>query len=245
MKGPADLRVSSAFDAEAPARADFRPIASRPPFEGLATERIELIARGDFVSGVRIRAPRTTRERDPARGGLLLLVHDTGAQALAPAWSALTPWVLRGLDLVALDLPLHGPRASAKLSERLVGGLAGLARGAALDRNASVLVEAFRSQAVRELGRTLDALLGPGGYEKQRAGVLGLGLGAWIASDWLAHEHRLAAAVLVATDRAPRPDGSAGRAPGQGPDCVVIEQAAGETGWLAGAERVLASRLGF
>lgn len=243
MKGSSDLRVASAFDAEAPARADFSPIAARPPFEDFETERLELVARGDFVSGVRIRGPRLKGSRAPARGALLLLVHDTGAQALAPAWSALTPWVRRGLDLVALDLPLHGPRASAKLSERLVGGLAGLARGAALDRNASVLVEEFRRQAVRELGRTLDALLGPGGYEEKRAGVLGLGLGAWIASDWLGHDRRLAAAVLVATDRAPGPAAITDRGPG--PDCVVIEQAAGGTGWLADAERVLASRLGF
>lgn len=245
MKAP----VSHPCFVEAPARARFWPATARAPFAELATERIELISRGDLVSGLRLRSPASEASTGKASTGLLLLVHDAAQEAHGTQWSPVARWIARSprTVAVALDLPLHGPRASAKLSERLVQAFAVRARGADLDRNGAVLVEEFLRQSVHDLGRTLDALLAAGDVDPKRIALLGLGLGAHVADAWLAQERRPSAAVLVRTPRAPgRPAEPPPGTKGAGsPDRLEIDLQAGRGDWAEEAERFLDSRIGL
>lgn len=242
--------VSPLRFVEAPARARFWPAEPREPWSTLATERFELISRGDLVSGLRIRNAAGTPASEQAPPGLLLLLHDAAGDAQAAGWRPVARWLARGPRTIAaaLDLPLHGARASAKLSERLVAAFAARARGAFLDPNGAVLVEEFVRQSVHDLGRTLDALLAAGGVDPKRIGVLGLGLGAHVADAWLAQEDRPCAAVLVRTARAPgRVDDGDSRAAQPGSiDRLEIDLPDGhDDDWAPRAERFLGSHLGL
>lgn len=235
MKGS----VSRPSSTEAPARATFWPADAADPWSGLQVEKLELISRGDLVSGVRIRrGPATGSGPRPA---LLVLVHDAASEANSPDWSPVATWLARGdaVVAVALDLPLHGPRSSAKLSERLVSAFAALARGAFLDRNGTVLVEEFLRQSVHDLARTLDALLEPGELDPDRVGLIGLGLGARVADSLLAEDDRVHAAVLVRTRRAPALPSAA--SPGR----LEIDAQDEPRDWTLEAERFLRSRIGI
>ena len=95
---------------------------------------------------------------------------------------------------VALDLPLHGPRTSAKLSERLVSAFAALARGRA--SSTATAPSSSKSSCARrrhDLARTLDALLAPGELDPDRVALIGLGLGARVADAFLADDDRVRA----------------------------------------------------
>lgn len=254
----ADASAASAFASEPPARAAFGPLAALAPWSGCACERFELISRGDIVNGVRVRAeersgPEGVAARRDGRAlgkgaPLLLLAHDARGSTHAEAWSTLRPWIARGLDVAAIDLPLQGRRASAKLSERLVDAVAALARGEALDANGRLLALEFRQQAVCDLSRTRDALIATGDFDPGRVGLLAVGLGAWVADALLEAKREFAAAsVLVQTNCAPAPRIAL---PGASNVLVVpsasnASERGGSGAWAAAAERVLASALRF
>lgn len=224
---------------EAPARATLWAIEAVEPWSGLQVERLELLSRGDFVTGVRIRRPAGSDATEAARPGLLLLIHDATGHANEPAWAPIAGWLARGgrAEAIALDLPLHGPRSSAKLSERLVAAFAALARGAFLDRNGTVLVEEFLRQSTHDLARTLDARLTLGGIDPDRIAVIGVGLGARVADAWLAQDARVRAAVLVRTRRAPALPNAAS------PERLELESRDDAPDWAVEAERFLRSRI--
>lgn len=208
MSSPEQASVSlshSVFD-EAPARATLRTEPGLGSWQGLAVERLELVSRGDLVNGVVVSdATEGGRPLRGSRPALLLLAHDAGDSAHAPELAAVAGWLGPALTVVAIDLPLHGHRASPKLSDRLIGAIATRARGGSLDRNGAVLVEEFARQAVSDWRRTLDALLALDRFDTKRIGFLGLGLGAWIGGAWLASETRVGAAVLAGRRTAPMP----------------------------------------
>jgi dienelactone hydrolase len=226
---------------EAPARLTFLPLPAHEPGYGLACERLELCSRGDIVTGVRAR-PAAAATGSTTKPGALLLVHDAGSHARGDEWRAVSGWVVRGLHAVALDLPLHGLRASPKLSERLLGSIDALARGVALDRNGQVLVEEALRQAGCDVGRALEGLLALEGIDPQRVGLVGVGLGARVSEALVAASDRLRAAVLVRTRRSgPVAGGSAAA----GRDALILDGTKGDGDWTAEAERFLGSRLGF
>ena len=231
--------AAAARSNESPALATLWPIEAVEPWAGLRVEKLELLSRGDFVTGVRIRRPAGPDAANADRPGLLLLIHDATGHANASTWAPIADWLARGgrAEAIALDLPLHGPRSSAKLSERLVAAFAALARGAFLDRNGTVLVEEFLRQSTHDLARSLDARLALGGIDPDRIAVIGVGLGARVADAWLAEDARVRAAVLVRTRRAPALP-SAG-----GPERLELESRDEAPDWAFEAERFLRSRI--
>lgn len=234
---------------EAPAQAHLHPSAPPAPFAGLVAESFEVVSRGDFVNGYRIRrAERRATTSNDARPGLLVLVHDAGEAADGARWKGVAPWIARGVDAVAIDLPLHGRRASAKLSERLVSSLAALARGDAISVESRLLVDEFERQAVCDLERTLAALLARDENDPKRTAIVGLGLGAWLAEAWLGQGARATAAVLVRTPHAPATRSEARQStatPADRPSLLTLEATSDPLAWSREAEPFLASRLGF
>jgi hypothetical protein len=257
MTSPEEASISASFLDEEPACATLRPQPGVGPWRGLAVERLELVSRGDLVNGVLVAAAGASRPPQGSRPALLLLAHDAAASAHAAEHDRVASWLGPTLGLVAIDLPLHGHRASPKLSERLVGAIAMRARGGSLDRNGAVLVEEFVRQAVADWRRTLDAVLALDRFDAKRVGFLGLGLGAWIGGAWLASEARVCAAVLAGRRTAPMPllsngvpDGMPNGGPGAAENasaaqtCGLDLERSGES-WPTLARPFLASRLGF
>lgn len=227
---------------------------------GLRAERLELVSRGDVVTGFLARAERPRSRASRSRSALLLAVHDAGGSASATELGIAARWIEPDLSLVAIDLPLHGHRASAKLSDRLIAGLARRDRGEEIDRNTEVLVAEFWRQATIDLVRTLDAVLALGGLDPKRIGLLGIGLGAALVDAVLMHDERPRAAVLVrppiATATSLRP-ASKGSSAGSRGDARVLSKRqtvasterlviGGESDaavWGAAAEAFLGARL--
>jgi len=254
---PAHTDSRDAFDEEAPARADLRCLESAGRWHGVPAQRLELISRGDIVNGVLARAATESARPGADQTALLLLAHDLGGSSSSAELGPVATWIDDGLAVVAIDLPLHGHRASPKLSERLMASIATRERSGALDRNSAVLVEEFWRQATIDLVRTLDAVLALGGVDRKRVGFLGLGLGAGLGSALLAHDDRLCAAVLARPARTRSTDtrSAAGDPTAAADDArsrrrtradVLMLDAKPDSGaWWAEARPFLASRLGF
>jgi dienelactone hydrolase len=94
-----------------------------------------------------------------------------------------------------VDLPLHGERASAKLTEILLAGLATV-RGSERT-HALALWEGFATQALHDLGRALDVLLPHPEIDGDRVGYAAFSLGSIIGALYCAREPRLRAAALA------------------------------------------------
>lgn len=255
MSAPVDPSHSDSRDAfhdEAPARADLRCLESAGLWHGAPAQRLELVSRGDIVNGVLARTMTDSARPGADRSALLLLAHDLGGSSNSPELGPVATWIDDGLAVVAIDLPLHGHRASPKLSERLMASIATHERSGALDRNSAVLVEEFWRQATIDLARTLDAVLALGGVDRKRVGFLGLGLGAGLGSALLAHDDRLCAAVLArpAHARSAERDPTAAAAHVRSQrraraDVLMLDAEPDSRTWWAEARPFLASRLGF
>jgi len=191
--------------AEAPASARLVPCPAPAAWTGLQAHRFEILSRGDFVPGVLYTsetlgpAPRTTDSATAGTAPLLLLAHDARGSCGSEVLACAAPWARGGLRVAAIDLPLHGRRRSAKLSERLCEGFDRAARGEALDAETQLLMEEFARQSTSDLIRTLDALTAASEtrIDADRIGFLGFGLGAAAGSYLLAHDPRPRIAVLT------------------------------------------------
>jgi len=178
---------------EAPAVATMRAVAPVAAWAGLETRAFEYVSRGDFVPG-RIYLPEMTR---PKPSPLLLLTHGTGESAESESLGFAAEWVRLGFAVATIDLPLHGRRASPKLSERLFRGIGDLTRGEAIDANTRALVEEFARQSTSDLIRGLDALCGLPEVDAERIGIVGLGVGAIVSAYLIAHDDRPRACVFA------------------------------------------------
>lgn len=260
MSGPVDpVHTDSreAFDDEAPARADLRRLETAGGWHGVPAQRLELVSRGDIVNGVLARTVTESAKAGADRPALLLVAHDLGGSSTSPELAPIAAWIDAGVVVVAIDLPLHGHRTSPKLSERLTASIATRERSEALDRNSAVLVEEFWRQATIDLVRTLDAVLALGGFDRERVGFLGLGLGAGLGSALLDQEDRLSAAVFVRPARtrsaATRPAAGKPTAAAQDvrarrrarADVLMLDARPDSGAWCAEARPYLGSRLGF
>lgn len=247
-----------AFSGETPACAVLRRLPTDHGWPGITTERLELVSRGDLVPGLLGRAPRPAAASGASKAALLLAVHDAGDSVRSPDVLAAASWVGPGLALVSIDLPLHGHRASPKLTERLLAGIARRERGGALDRNGAVLVEEFWRQATIDLVRTLDAVLALGEFDGTRVGMLGIGLGAALGQTLMAHDSRPCAAVLIHPTSTPPASPEPASAPESAadsrgpiarsaarPEIFTLERDLGPEVWAPRARAFLASRLGF
>ena len=169
-----------------PIGALFTDRAAPPSLASIRAQRFEYTSRGDRVCG-RLLLPAEAKGAQP----LALVGHGAGGSKDAPYLdAAVGPWVRAGAAVASIDFPLHGERASAKLSERL---LAGLAPGGAAD---PLLVD-FAAQSVRDLERALDALALHPEVDVGRTVYAGFSLGTMLGALFCAGEPRVRAAALA------------------------------------------------
>jgi dienelactone hydrolase len=184
------VRLSDRFrlDPEEPLGVLFRACEAPAALAPARALRFEYSSAGDRVPG-RLLLPAAEAGPRP----LALVGHGAGGAKDAPYIdAAVGPWVRGGAAVASIDFPLHGERASAKLSERL---LASLAPGA--DRSHEPLWLAFAGQAVLDLERALDALALHPEVDVARTVYAGFSLGTLLGSLFCAGEPRVSAAALA------------------------------------------------
>jgi len=167
------------------------PRAAPTGVHGVVASRFEYTSRGDRVPG-RLLLPEDAARPRP----LVLLQHGAGGAKDSPYLDAAAgPWVRGGVAVASIDFPLHGERASAKLTERALGYLAG--SGAARTEDAEALFVELARQAVCDLQRALDALARVSEVDASRCAYVGFSMGAILGAGFCAVEPRIQAAVLA------------------------------------------------
>ena len=157
-----------------------------PVRDGLRCEELEFSSRGDRVRA-RLMRPQQAAAPLPA----VLLAHGLGGAADdATTESIAAPWAERGAAVCAVDLPLHGARADAKLRAWLESG------SGSGDPLHQMLVGEFARQALSDLGRALDALLSLDDVDDERVAFAGFSLGARLGAVFCATDPRPRAAAL-------------------------------------------------
>ena len=204
-------------------------ISERPcpeSFDGALCHRFELTSRGDRVSG-RLLTPDAGGGAHP----LILLQPGAGRHKESPELDLAAPWVGAGCAVASIDLPLHGERANAKFSERLLHTLGDLWRAPDTEigsRDRALLLE-FARQGVYDLSRTLDALVSLPAIDSSRIGYVGFGVGATLG------------VPFCGVDPRPRAIAIAGAGGGAGPPeidpCAMIATIAPRPLLLVEAER--------
>lgn len=167
------------------------PIPTRAAWAGARPFRFEYASRGDRVPGLLL-LPAETAGPYP----LVLLQHGAGGSKEADYLDAARmPWVRRGVAVASIDFPLHGERASAKLTELLLAGLAGppAQRGA----GAQSLWPDFARQSVHDLARALDALAPHPELDAERVAYAGFSMGAILGALYAPQDARLRGAALA------------------------------------------------
>jgi dienelactone hydrolase len=145
----------------------------------------EYTSRGDRVPGRLLLPPE-----GPGPFPLVLLQHGLGGSKQSPYLDATAPvWVRGGAAVASIDFPLHGARASGKLSEPL------LAPGAGPD--ARTLATELMRQAVIDLRRAVDAAAGLPEVDAARVAYAGFSLGAIVGATFCGVDPRPRAAALA------------------------------------------------
>jgi len=157
---------------------------------GTRLQRFEFASRGDRVPG-RLLLPAALGRKLP----LVLLQHGAGGSKESPYLDAAAgPWVRGGVAVASIDFPLHGERASPKLSARLLEELAAtLGRS---DRSSGFWTE-FVHQAVCDLRRALDALIAHPELESSRCAYAAFSMGTIVGAPFLGSDPRPCAAALA------------------------------------------------
>jgi dienelactone hydrolase len=184
---------------------DFEPPANEPSaiFRSAATEledppkaelqELEFSCRGD-----RVRCTLVSPE--PSGPAPLVLLVPERLCPTAPAIPEQTrAWVESGCAVASVDLPLHGVRKSAKLSQQLGACMQAAARGEPIDESSKLLWCEFTRQAVLELRRTLDVLTGLPSLDGDRVAFAGFGVGGFAGALLCAVDARPRAAVIAST----------------------------------------------
>ncbi len=200
------------------------PLAFEIRDEGAARERFEFSSRGDRVEG-------WLQRPGPEEAPLVLAIPGSrsgSADPVAAAWAK--RWVAGGAAVACLDLPLHGARESAKLSDALVEA-ASDPRALAADGDRRRLVDEFLLQCRSDLLRALTGLGERPGIDAARSVCVGSGLGA-LACLHGGAEAQLRGVVLV--------DAPAGYSDRGQLDCPVLGIGCGGAPALAGAAETLA-----
>jgi dienelactone hydrolase len=142
--------------------------------------RFEYTSQGDRVPG-QLLLPDSD---GPAP--LVLLQHGANGSKSADYLEATgLPWVERGAAVASIDFPLHGERLDAKLAL------------ATLEGDAGGLRTTFVRQAVVDLRRVLDALVGLPELDASRIGYVGFSMGSMLGAAFCAVDPRPRAAVFA------------------------------------------------
>jgi dienelactone hydrolase len=167
--------------------------------EGIRVTRFEYSSAGDRVHGILWRPEGS--EACP----LVLVAHARDGSKDAPELDALgRTWTRAGAAVAAIDLPLHGGRASGKLGERVLRAVGARAATDALDAD---LWRHVVHQATTDFARALTLLADRPGVDASRLAFAGFGLGAQLGAALSADDTRLCTAVLAG------PAGSAAAGP--------------------------------
>ncbi len=164
--------------------------AENASIAGTRLQRFEFASRGDRVPG-RLLLPADRGCRFP----LVLLQHGAGGSKESPYLDAAAgPWVRAGAAVASIDFPLHGERASAKLSALVLAEI-----GAALrqtEGDSKFWVE-FVQQAVCDLRRALDSLAEHPELEISRCAYAGFSMGTILGASFCGTDPRPRAAALA------------------------------------------------
>ncbi len=182
---------------------DAEPLAlwlqERPGAPGGRTRefRFEYSSRGDRIPGV-LWLP-IQAEAVHAAVPLILMAHGTGGAKDTPFLTACArDWIAGGCGVASFDLPLHGERASAKLSQTFLDAFGDREL---LDPERERLCAEFLRQALLDGARCLDALLALPDIDAQRVALVGFSLGAIVGAHWGATDPRIRAVALALAGR--------------------------------------------
>lgn len=168
------------------------PGAGRRVTDAVIERRFELTSRGDRVPGRLLRRGAGDRPLP-----LILLAHGASGSKEAPYIEATArPWARGGAAVACIDLPLHGERASGKLTERFLAGLRFQEPSAPPGGLRGLWREVTR-QAVSDLRRTLDALAELPGIDAERVAFAGFSWGAILGACFCGVDPRPRAAALA------------------------------------------------
>ncbi len=149
-------------------------VAARPaPEPDLQALDLEFSSRGDRATA------RLLRSAEPVTPcPLAVLVHDAGGCSGDAVVEPLAIALARqGAAAVALDLPLHGPRRSAKLTEKFLAVIEGREPG----EEGTILFEQVLAQSVADVGAAIAAA-GAASPLAEPAAIVGIGFGARVAA---------------------------------------------------------------
>jgi dienelactone hydrolase len=150
----------------------------------------ELSSRGDRVPG-RLLLPADRKGPFP----LILAQHGAGGAKDADYMDTVClPWVRGGAAVASIDFPLHGKRASPKLSERI---LSLFEARSDLSRFDAELWIGFVRQGVIDLRRTLDTVAELDEIDARRIAYAGFSLGTILGVPFCAEDGRIKAAALA------------------------------------------------
>jgi len=182
--------TSFPFDPNEPLAPARWAIPAPKDYPDLRAFLFEFSSRGDRVSG-RLLLPPDGNGPFP----LVLLQHGVGGSKDAPYLDATAgPWGRGGAAVASIDFPLHGERASAKLSELLLRGLASHSGG---NQGTAILVREFFHQAVVDLQRALDALEQLPEIDGKRTTYAGFSLGTIVGAAFCGLDPRPQAAAFA------------------------------------------------
>lgn len=178
------------FDADEPLGLVRRAVAPAETHADLRAFDFEFASRGDRVPGQLLLPP----EGD-GPFPLLLLQHAATRPADAPYLEPTAGrWARGGAAVASIDLPLHGQRASTKLTERLLSGFYAPSNRS---EDAEKLVREFLHQAVVDLCRALDALERSPEIDGKRVAYAGFRLGTIVGASFCALDPRPQAAAFA------------------------------------------------
>jgi len=176
------------------------PAPADPAASDLVVQRLEFSSRGDRVPARLLLPPGAACAADtpPAAAEALPIVvlqHGAnGSKEAAYMAPIAAPWVRAGVAVLSIDFPLHGERASAKLSGLLRAALGLEARPTPAGRQ---LLDEFVVQAVTDLQRALDAAAQLPELDASRVVYAGFSLGSIVGAAFLGNDARPRAASLA------------------------------------------------
>ena len=139
--------------------------------------RLEFTSRGDRVPGRLLLPPD-----DVGEGPYPVILFQHLAATDRASLQTVAPWVQCGAAVASIDLPLHGERASGKISELL---------------SRPLLWQEFLRQSVLDLQRATDVLQDQGDVAHERLGYDGIGLGAVVGAAFCTADPRPRAVALA------------------------------------------------
>lgn len=157
-------------------------------------EAFTAVSRGDLVAG------RLWCSSAPGSRPLVLITPPLDADKHARAVEVLVRALCReGLAAAAIDLPLQGERANAKLSARLLR----CARQRERSASDQLLWDEFLRQSALDLEAARAALAGRAGLRAERIGCVAFEPGAAAAVAWAARDAHVRACLPASPDADP------------------------------------------